>query len=400
MKDLGTLVMVGGGIQQVNAVKIAQDAGYKILVTDRNENAPCSKVSDYFVAIDGRNVEDLAAYILIHKTEFNIKGIFTLTELVTTVAVVAEAAKLPSVHISSAITCQNKKLCKDVWIDNNISTPKGMSVSSHDEALNCFNILNKKVFIKPVVGFGGINSQKILSRQELKKVFSHSTKEMIIEEYIEGSMHDVNGLYDANGVFYPMGIVDRSFLDKFPVESRTSSPSLLDPEEQDELYKLLETSTRALGITWGPVKGDTVYSDKKFKMLEVAPRLHGPKSSLYVLPSSGVNCFELSLDVISGRNKLSSYTINQDKFSVCQAILPPIGSYFKSAMCNKNFSKTELLILKNNNYRIREYKNSADVPAYIMATSSSFQGCDSIIKRHVNIINENDIVPQQIKTTI
>jgi len=35
-------------------------------------------------------------------------------------------------------------------------------------------------------------------------------------------------------------------------------------------------------------------------------------------------------------------------------------------------------------------KNIADVPAYIMATSNSLQGCDAIIKKCINKINKHD----------
>ena len=36
-----TIMMIGGGIQEVKAVEIAQSSGYKVIVTDRNEDAPC-----------------------------------------------------------------------------------------------------------------------------------------------------------------------------------------------------------------------------------------------------------------------------------------------------------------------------------------------------------------------
>ena len=383
MKDLGTLIMVGGGVQQVNAVKIAQDSGYKVLVTDRNKNAPCSKIADYFLVVDGRNVEELAAYVIDRKAELNIKGIFTLTELVSTVAIVATAAELPSVSISSVIACQNKKICKKIWLNHNIPTPEGGSASSYEEALRWFNALGKKVFVKPVVGFGGMNSRKIESEHELKQLFLSQDIEMIVEECIDGSMHDVNGLYDEDGSFHPMGISDRLFLDKFPVETRTSSPSLLSQDKQDELYQLLENSTRALGVKWGPVKGDAVFIDKDFRMLEVAPRLHGPKSSLYVLPSSGVNCFELSLDVISAEKNLKSYEIHQKKFSVCQAIMPPIGSQFVSSAYIRYIPEQNILTLKGNNCTIKKYEDSSDVPAYVMVTGDDFNECNSIIQGYL-----------------
>ena len=55
-------------------------------------------------------------------------------------------------------------------------------------------------------------TQKIRSEDELKEYFSISNETVIVEELIDGPMHDVNGVFDKNGVFHPMGIVDRFFL--------------------------------------------------------------------------------------------------------------------------------------------------------------------------------------------
>jgi len=275
-----TVMMIGGGLQEVKAVKIAQEAGYKVLATDRNANAPCFVYADYVAVIDGRDVENLIAYVLINQEELNITGVFTLTELVTSVAAVSSATGLPGVSLLSAVACQNKQLCKKIWSDNDIPTPKGGVVTTLNDAQILFNELGQRVFVKPIIGFGGISSRKITSQNDLNKLFIDNDQKMIMEELLEGSMHDVNGLIDNHGNFHPMGVVDRFFLDDFPVEQKISTPSSLNYNEQAMLYKLLERAVKVLDINWGPVKGDAVFIDGEFKMLEVAPRLHGPKSSI------------------------------------------------------------------------------------------------------------------------
>ncbi|MDP2719054.1 MAG: ATPase, partial [Dehalococcoidia bacterium] len=107
-----SVVMVGGSVQLIQAVKVAQSMGFYVIVTDRNPEAPCFEVADQCVIIDGRDVEGLAAYVMSNKDKYGIKGVFTLTEMVTSVAVIAEAAGLPGVPIASAVACQNKALSK------------------------------------------------------------------------------------------------------------------------------------------------------------------------------------------------------------------------------------------------------------------------------------------------
>ena len=375
-----TVMMIGGGLQESRAVKIAQEAGYKVLVTDRNINAPCFEYADYVEVIDGRDIEKLIAYVLINKEKINITGVFTLTELVTSVAAVASAAALPGVSLFSAVACQNKQLCKKIWNNNDIPTPKGGVVRSLKEAQTLFNALNQKAFVKPIVGFGGVNSRKIISQDDLKEFFNDNDQEIIVEELLEGSMHDVNGVIDNDSNFYPMGIVDRFFLEDFPVEQKISTPSSLNDDEQNELYKLLEKSVKALGIYWGPVKGDAVYINGEFRILEVAPRLHGPKNSIYLLPYSGFNCLEVALDVIN-EDESAVYVkeINQDQHSVCIAWLPKPGTRFdlyrlKEVINSKGIK--EALIFMEHQTMLKKYNNSTDVPAYIFTTGKDLEECN------------------------
>ena len=70
-----TIMMIGGGIQEVKAVEIAQSSGYKVIVTDRNEDAPCFAYADFTAVIDGRDIEALVAFTLINKDKLNSKKI-------------------------------------------------------------------------------------------------------------------------------------------------------------------------------------------------------------------------------------------------------------------------------------------------------------------------------------
>ena len=89
---MDSVIMIGGGIQEIEAVKTAQNMGLKVIVTDRNPKAPCFDIADICVVADGRDVESIAAFAILNKDRLGIRGIFTLTELVVSVAVVAQAA--------------------------------------------------------------------------------------------------------------------------------------------------------------------------------------------------------------------------------------------------------------------------------------------------------------------
>ena len=386
MRNKISVMMIGGGIQEVKAVEIAKSAGYNVIVTDRNSDAPCFPKADHTATIDGRDIEGLIAYTLRYKEILNISGVFTLTELVTSVAAVANACDLPGVSLASAVTCQNKQICKEIWLKNKIQTPRGQVVTSIHDARILFNKLNKRVFVKPLIGYGGKGAQKILTPKELEEYFSNTyDKEILMEELLIGSMHDVNGLIDRNGRFHPMGIVDRFFLDEYPVEKEISTPSIIDQKKQGELYNLLERSVRSLGINWGPVKGDAILVDGNLYMFEVAPRLHGPKNSLYLLPFSGFNCLDKSLGTITGRAN-NNLDLVQNMHVVCTAVLPEPGTTFNSYKTKNKINYdgvVEVLILKQNGELIQEYFNSTDVPAYIFTKGLSAKDCENTLKNTI-----------------
>ena len=98
-----------------------------------------------------------------------------------------------------------------------------------------------------------------------------------------------------------MGITDRKFAEDRPAETEIRAPTELDERRQAELYDLLFQSARVLGIRSGPVKCDAMLVNGIFKILEVAPRLHGPKATLFALPAVGIEPLTSMLQCITGQ---------------------------------------------------------------------------------------------------
>lgn len=387
-----SVMMIGGGRQEIEAVLIAQSMGLKVIVTDRSLNAPCFQYSDYTAVIDGRDIESLIAYTLLNKEKLNISGVFTLTELVTSVAAVASSADLPGVSVKSSVACQNKQLCKEIWRKTGIPTPDGGVINSYEEAERMYHKLGGDVFLKPVIGFGGQNSGRIVSTAELKSFFKEDSgycKTYIMEKYICGLMYDVNGLIMQGGVFQPLGIVQRKFLDNWPVEIEISTPTFLSQNEQNDLYSLLESGVRTLGINFGPVKGDAVLTDSGFMLLEVAPRLHGPKNSIFLMPMSGLNPLITALNVITNNDIPINNICSQYRYALCRAILPNRGK-IKSIdgieKARKLPGVEHIMIFVKKDNIINYYQNSTHVPGYVFAAGKSYEECNNIVNKALSII--------------
>jgi len=297
-----TVMLIGGGVQEVRAVEFAHRHGYRVVVTDRSPDAPCVPLADESYVVDGRDTDRLVELALDLRDRDRLHGAFTLTELVTSVAAVTEACGWVGASVESAKICQNKGRAKQRWLEAGVATPDGVVVGSRTEATAGLKRLGRPSVIKPVVGFGAIGVAPVDSSADVDRYFAAvaGSGRWVVEERVSGASHDVNGLFDGDGVFHPQGIADREFVPGTFAEHQVHAPTRLGADRRAELYGLLEEASRAFGITSGPVKGDAILDDERFVMLEIAPRLHGPKMSLYALPESGLDHWADFFSVITG----------------------------------------------------------------------------------------------------
>ena len=136
----------------------------------------------------------------------------------------------------------------------------------------------------------GISIAKCELEQKEAFGFAYSfseSKTVICEEYIIGSLHDINGIITKDK-FYPLGINDKKAgPPPRAVVVEGSAPTSLSVEKQKILYNLFEKACRSVGLSYGQVKGDSILSENgSFYIMEVAPRLHGPLGSIYLLPNA------------------------------------------------------------------------------------------------------------------
>jgi len=85
------IVMIGGGIQEVPAVKQVQDMGYQCIVTDRNPRAPAFRDADWRIPESGDSYHAILHLLrnLMRDEDVEVVGVFTLTELFYEVSRVA-----------------------------------------------------------------------------------------------------------------------------------------------------------------------------------------------------------------------------------------------------------------------------------------------------------------------
>jgi S-sulfo-L-cysteine synthase (3-phospho-L-serine-dependent) len=392
------IVMIGGGVQQVAAVTLAQSWGYRVIVTDRSETAPCFDVADECWVADGRDAEAIAARVLARKEELGIRGVFTMTELVTTAAAVAEAAGLPGPSISSAEACQDKARCKKLWLDAGVATPAGGAATTLEEAEAIADRVGPDLFVKPAAGFGGKGARRITAGDgKFARAFdaakaASSTGEVIVEELLSGAMHDANGIFDDRGAMHDAAIADRIFAPDFPVEIEARCPTVLEAPRREELLRLVEEGARALGIHTLAVKADLVLCDRGFFLLEIAPRLHGPKGTLWLYPRAlGFHPLRAALEVIAGRPFDPSLVArSEERPSLYRAISSPRRGRIKEILgldaAGAVLGVDQVLLLAGIGSVVGPPEDSTQVPGYVFASGKSFDDASAAAERAISLL--------------
>jgi len=329
------IIMIGGGIQEVSAVTRLQEIGYTAIVTDRNPDAPAFSKADIKVHFDARDIQGICSWILSFKKEYNIAGIFTLTSQAPSVALIANATGLPSLPVDIILDCDNKLLMKRRFQEQNLPTAKVYEVQNHsevDEYLKKYP--GKSFYLKTVDGFGGKGIKQIKGTDSSAEIFStisdySSFPILLLEESLVGDFIDVQGVF-YDDQFYPAGTADSYFSNTIeeyagfnPVEIYNISPSQKSPEIIADAYRLLESASRKMGMTWGAVSGDFILTLDGLKIIEIGPRLHGPNGTLRIFPeSTGIKPFEFMAQCIAGDIPEKSLLKEKyQKVALCQVFI-------------------------------------------------------------------------------
>ena len=385
-------LMIGGGVQEIEAISQLKEEGWRVGVTDRNPNCPCKKLADYLIVADGRDPEYIIQSILVNKNKNGLPDIvFTLTELTATATIVSNALRLPSPSIKGVAASQSKAASKLIWQNDKVSTPAGYVLSQDEDASQILAKIEYPCVVKPDISFGGqgvslVNHpEDMINALELAFCTSRSDK-CVIEEYIKGTLHDGNGFFSADGKFHLLSISDRTWSNEISVEGGAICPSNLSTEQQREFSFLFEKACRTLGIGYGPVKMDAMFGRKRFFVLEIAARLHGPRNSLLLIPKSyDKNLLPSVVESMVTKQQLQWNFEDQKYTSYCEQIAAFQEGRILKIEGVENIRRMDKIfhmqLFKDIGDKITDPKNSSEVIGYIFAVSTNIYECQQAIEK-------------------
>ncbi len=299
MSEKKTLLIIGAGIEQIQAYTEAKKLGLNVIGTDINPDAPAFKHADHQIIASTRDPIGTVFKVKQYHEKNRINGVMTVAnDVPLTVSKVAEELNLPSVPIELAEIFSNKHKMKKFFNQKNIRTPDFRLAYSKDDVMNAVREWSYPIIIKPIDGRGSRGVILIRNENDLD-YYDHSlsTSEkdyLLVEKYISGKQFSSESLiYD--GICYTSAISERNYdqldnLRPFVIENGGVIPANISKNDEDSINNTLEDLASKIGLKNGTIKGDIVMSEDGPLIIEVALRLSGGYFSTEQIPRSrGIN---------------------------------------------------------------------------------------------------------------
>jgi biotin carboxylase len=305
-----TLLILGAGKEQVVAVTQARSKGIRTVVLDQNPNADGGPLADEFHLVSTRDRRAVTEFA--RNYPGRIDGVMTIASDIPHI-VSAAAEILGARHIPSQVAelCVHKLNMKERLREMGVNVPPFASVKGLDELRSFIEKVGYPVVIKPVDNSGARGVLRLTDKTDIAEAFAYSSGfafsgEIMVEKFIEGLQISTEGLM-LNGILHCTGFADRNYsrLDDavpFMVEDGGDIPTVLDDASKRLVEAEFEKATRALGIDWGPAKGDMIFgSDGKAYVIEIAARLSGGNFCYDKVPwATGVDIVDILIDMAVG----------------------------------------------------------------------------------------------------
>ncbi|MDR0449862.1 MAG: ATP-grasp domain-containing protein, partial [Treponema sp.] len=269
------IIILGAGIMQGPAIRIAREMGLYAIALDADPHAPCVPLADSFEQIDLKDKEGIESFARSLQSRGGLSGILTAgTDFSASVAWVAERLGLPGIPYEAALNASDKQRMRSCFEKAGVPSPAFTVLSSvPPEGADPADFLPfpYPVVVKPVDNMGSRGCRRADAHPELAEAvkdalgFSRSGR-VIVESFMDGPEFSVDAIV-FRGEITICGLADRHiFFPPYFIEMGHTMPTRFPPEQQQALLDTFARAVRSLGIagenSCGAAKGDVKLSSR------------------------------------------------------------------------------------------------------------------------------------------
>jgi len=307
MSKQKVIMILGGGIMQLPAIRTARVSGWRVIVAAKEMCPEAAELADHLEYVDLRSLSSIICVARKYRQKYGLDGVFTAgTDFSITVARTAEEMGLPGISFETAFAATNKAKMRALFAEHRLPSPRFYAITSLKDCREAAANLSFPVVVKPVDNMGARGVRRIDIKEELttaaEEAMEHSAAaEVIVEEYLQGDELSLDAVV-YSGKITICGVADRKIrFAPYFVEMGHTIPTAIDEQLADRVVNLFKRGIRALGINLGAAKGDIRLTPEGPVIGEIAARLSGGYMSGWTYPySSGVEVTRAALNIAVG----------------------------------------------------------------------------------------------------
>lgn len=287
-----TLAILGAGQEQVIAIRLARELGYRVIAVDDSEDAPGRSFADHFIQTTIKDHEQLVSAL----EPFRIDGIMThAAELAIETAHVAEHFQLPGIGKRTAELGTIKHLRIEHLKKAGIHVP-GYGILDPGDSLEKWFREGKRIgyplVAKPVNNKGAFGVLLIKDEKAIELYFKDvrpglRSDKFLLEKYLLGIQYSTESIIQ-NGKFlrHTFALRHYSGMERFHpylIEDGHSMPAEIDQDVRRMMIRQIESSGNVMGMKNGVLKGDLLIDKHSTPwVLEMAARSSGGRFADFV----------------------------------------------------------------------------------------------------------------------
>jgi biotin carboxylase len=310
MRKNGWILILGGGVMQLPAIRAAGRLRLGVAVADGNDRAPGVALSDRFFHTDLKDPETLLGNArTIAQEEGTLRGVFTAgTDFAYVVAWLTDRLSLPGHSYDAALRATEKQLMRQSLWDSGVPVPRYLSVedSGKETRRRAQEEVGLPLVVKPVDSMGARGVRKVSSEEELAAAIDAAldlsrSRRAIVEGVIPGRELSLDAL-TWDGKIVVTGVADRHIrFEPYFIEIGHTMPTSLSEPERCRVEEVFRRGIKALGLSHGAAKGDIFLGPEGPVVGEIAGRLSGGYMSGWTYPyASGIDLTEAALRLAIG----------------------------------------------------------------------------------------------------
>ena len=277
---LKRILVVGGGQHQIPLIEKARNLGMTTVALDPQPQAPAFAFVNHAVTAPFSEEAIIAA-----ARTHSVDGILPGSESVQTpVARAAKALGLPGPSPEAAERLFNRYTMRLALTVDEGSRPLFRREHSAPEAEAAAGALGLPVVARPADGPAGMGVQCVIYPEDVSLAFYRAQRysdsgAVLIEESMAGSWYGVDGFVEE-GTFAAAGVTGYERREgPYPVVQAMVAPAPVTEPVRHAIIEATRTAFRRIGLTWGAVHADVVFTDEGPRIWDLCGQIGGAPMS-------------------------------------------------------------------------------------------------------------------------